>query len=176
MSKIEIDPNDLVLRLFHQWEKGWFVLAAGDYSAGRFNAMTVNWGSMGIMWGRPFVQVVVRPTRFTYRFTEEFDNFTLSAFPERYRKVLDILGSKSGRDVDKISLAGITPMGSKYVSSPAFAEAELTLECRKIYSDDFDPARFLDPDIERNYSKNDYHRVYFGQILRIFGEKKYLAV
>jgi len=175
MSKIEIDPNDLVLRLFHQWEKGWFVLAAGDYSAGRFNAMTVNWGSMGFMWGRPFVQIVVRPTRFTYRFTEEFDNFTLSALPENYRKALDILGSKSGRDGDKIALAGLTPMASQHISSPAFAEAELTLECRKIYSDDFDPARFQDPGIERNYSKNDYHRMYFGQILRICGEEKYLA-
>jgi flavin reductase (DIM6/NTAB) family NADH-FMN oxidoreductase RutF len=175
MAKIEIAPNDLALRLYRQWDKGWFVLAAGDFSAGRFNAMTVNWGSMGIMWSRPFVQIVVRPTRFTYRFTEEFDNFTLSAFPEKYRKALDVLGSKSGRDGDKIALSGLTPTASKTVSSPSFAEAELTLECRKIYSDDVDPARFLDPAIERNYS-GDYHRIYFGQILRICGEEKYLAV
>jgi len=176
MPKIEIDPNDLVLRPYRQWDKGWFVLAAGDFSTGTFNAMTVNWGSMGFLWGKPFVQIVVRPTRFTYGFTEEFDNFTLSAFPEEYRRALDILGSKSGRDVDKISLSGLTPTASMHIASPAFAEAELTLECRKIYYDDFDPAHFLDSGIERNYSKNDYHRVYFGQVLRIFGEKKYLAV
>lgn len=174
MPKIEIAPNDFVLRLFRQYDKGWFVLAAGDFSAGRFNAMTVNWGSLGFMWGRPFVQIVVRPTRFTYRFTEEFDTFTLSAFPGKYRKALDILGNQSGRNVDKIKLSGLTPSVSKLVSSPTFAEAELTLECRKIYSNDFDPARFLDPAIDKNYS-GDYHRVYYGQILRIFGEEKFLA-
>ena len=91
MAKIEIDPMDLSLRLYRQWDKGWFALTAGDFSAGRFNAMTVNWGSMGIMWGRPFVQTVVRPTRFTYRFIEEFDNFTLCGFPEQYRKALNVL-------------------------------------------------------------------------------------
>ena len=173
MTKIEIPPSDLVLRLYRQWDKGWFVLAAGDYAAGRFNAMTVNWGSMGNMWSRPFVQIVVRPTRHTYRFTEEFSTFTLSAFPEKYRRALDILGSKSGRDVDKIALAGLTPAPSVRVAAPSFAEAELTLECRKIYWDDFDPGQFLDPAIERNYSNRDYHRIYYGEVLRIFGEETY---
>jgi flavin reductase (DIM6/NTAB) family NADH-FMN oxidoreductase RutF len=175
MHKLDIAPVDLSLRLFHQWEKGWFVLAAGDYPSRRFNAMTVSWGSMGIMWGRPFVQAVVRPTRHTYRFTEEFDSFTLSAFPEDYREALNILGSRSGRDGDKITPAGLTTVASGRVAAPSFAEAELTLECRKIYWDDFDPDRFLDPAIGENYSNNDYHRIYFGQILRIFGEEKFLA-
>jgi len=174
MPKLEIDPMDFTLQPFRQWDKGWFALAAGDFSAGKFNAMTVSWGSMGIMWGRPFAQAVVRPTRFTHRFTEEFDNFTLCAFPEKYRDALNLLGSKSGRDVDKIALSGLTPVASQHISSPAFAEAELILECGKIYADHIDPAGFLDPTIAQNYS-GDYHRVYFGQILRIFGEEKYLA-
>ena len=109
MLKIEIPPMDLSLRIFRQWDKGWFALAAGDFSAGKFNAMTVSWGSLGIMWNRPFVQVVVRPTRFTHGFTEEYDNFTLCAFPETYRKALNILGGTSGRDGDKIASAGLTP-------------------------------------------------------------------
>jgi flavin reductase (DIM6/NTAB) family NADH-FMN oxidoreductase RutF len=172
--KIEIAPMDLALRPFRQWDKGWFALSSGDFSARRFNTMTVSWGSLGIMWNRPFVQVVVRPTRFTRRFIEEFDNFTLCAFPEQYRKALNILGSQSGRDGDKIALSGLTPAASQLVSSPAFAEAELVFECRKIYSDDFDPSRFLDPSIEKQYPEKDYHTVYFGQILRIFGEEKYI--
>jgi flavin reductase (DIM6/NTAB) family NADH-FMN oxidoreductase RutF len=174
MSKIEITPMDLALRPFHQWDRGWFALTAGDFSAGRFNAMTVSWGSMGIMWGMPFVQIVVRPTRFTHRFTEEFDNFSLCAFPEVYREALKILGSQSGRDGDKIAVSGLTPVASQHITSPAFAEAELVLECRKIYSDKIDPAGFQDPAIEGNYSGGDYHRVYFGQILRIYGEEKYV--
>jgi flavin reductase (DIM6/NTAB) family NADH-FMN oxidoreductase RutF len=173
MPKIDIDPMQLFLPPFRRWDKGWFALAAGDFSARKFNAMTVSWGSLGIMWGRPFAQVVVRPTRFTHRFTEEFDNFTLCAFPEKYREALNILGSQSGRDGQKIVLCGLTPAASKYVSAPSFVEAELVLECKKIYADKIDPAGFLDPSIEKNYS-GDYHRVYFGQVLRILGEDKYL--
>jgi flavin reductase (DIM6/NTAB) family NADH-FMN oxidoreductase RutF len=173
MPKIEIPPMNLALKPFRQWDKVWFALAAGDFSARKFNAMTVSWGSLGIMWNCPFAQIVVRPTRFTHRFTEAYDNFTLCAFPEQHRGALNILGSTSGRDGDKIALTGLTPVASQQVSSPAFAEAELILECRKIYADDFDPSRFLDPSIDKNYSEQDYHRVYFGQVLRIYGEEKY---
>jgi flavin reductase (DIM6/NTAB) family NADH-FMN oxidoreductase RutF len=175
MTKIEIPPMDLALRPFQQWDKGWFALAAGDFSARKFNAMTVSWGSLGIMWNRPFAQVVVRPTRFTHRFTEEYDSFTLCALPEKYRKALNILGGKSGRDGDKIALAGLTAVASQLVASPAFAEAELVFECRKIYRAKIDPAGFQDPAIDGNYSGGDYHQMYFGQVLRIFGDKKYLA-
>jgi flavin reductase (DIM6/NTAB) family NADH-FMN oxidoreductase RutF len=174
MTKIEIPPMDLALPPFRQWDKGWFALTAGDFPAGKYNAMTVSWGSFGIMWGRPFAQVVVRPTRHTHRFSEEFDHFTLCAFAEQYRPALNILGGKSGRDGDKIALAGLTPVASRSVSAPAFAEAELVFECRKIYRDKIDPAGFLDPAIDRNYS-GDYHTVYFGQVVRIFGEEKYLS-
>ena len=175
MTKIEIPPMDLALRPFQQWDKGWFALTAGNFAAGKFNAMTVSWGSLGIMWNRPFAQAVVRPTRFTHRFTEEYDNFTLCAFPEQYRKALNILGSKSGRDGDKIALAGLTAVASQIISSPAFAEAEFVFECRKIYCGTIDPAGFQDPAIDAYYSGGDYHQVYFGQVLRIFGDEKYFA-
>jgi flavin reductase (DIM6/NTAB) family NADH-FMN oxidoreductase RutF len=174
MTIIEIPPMELALRPFHQWDKGWFALTAGDFEARKFNTMTVSWGSLGIMWNRPFAQVVVRPTRFTFGFTEEFDNFTLCAFPESFRKALNILGGQSGRDGDKVAAAGLTPLASQLISSPAFAEAELVLECRKIYASQIESAGFQDPIIDANYTAGDYHRVYFGQVLRIFGDEKYL--
>jgi flavin reductase (DIM6/NTAB) family NADH-FMN oxidoreductase RutF len=166
---------DINLPIFRQWDKRWFVLTAGDFASGKFNAMTVSWGSLGIIWNLPFAQVVVRPVRHTYRFTEEFATFTLSAFPERFRAALNILGSKSGRDGDKIAQAGLTPVASGQVAAPSFAEAELTLECRKIYWDDFHPERFLDPAIGRNYPQKDYHRIYYGQVVRIIADDGFLA-
>ncbi len=137
--------------------------------------MTVAWGSFGVMWNKPFVQVVVRPTRYTFEFMNNFDTFTLTAFPEKYRKALSLLGTKSGRDGDKISEAGLTPIAAKKVAAPAFAEADLIIECKKIYWQDFDPAHFLDAKIEKNYPKKDYHRVYFGEIILIQATERYLA-
>jgi flavin reductase (DIM6/NTAB) family NADH-FMN oxidoreductase RutF len=175
MTHTPIPFDELLVKTHHLWDKQWLLLTSGDFSAGRFNAMTVGWGSLGTMWGRPFAQVVVRPIRYTYQFMEEHDTFTLCAFPEDCRSALQLLGTKSGRDGDKITEAGLTPIASTRIAAPGFAEAELIIECRKIYWDDLDPARFLDSSIERHYPQKAYHRIYFGQIVAIWGERSYRA-
>ena len=173
MARRSIAPENLSVRSHHLWAAQWLLLTSGDFSAGRFNTMTVGWGSIGTMWGRPFAQVVVRPVRYTYEFMEQYDTFTLSAFPDQHRPALQLLGSKSGRDGDKIAEAGLTPIPSSQVAAPAFEEADLILECRKIYAQDMDPACFLDPAIDENYPKKDYHRIYYGEILAVHGEDQY---
>jgi flavin reductase (DIM6/NTAB) family NADH-FMN oxidoreductase RutF len=129
--------------------------------------MTVGWGGFGVMWGKPLAMVVVRPTRHTFQLMERFDTFTLSAFPDAFRKALSYCGSHSGRDGDKVKASGLTAVKSRVVASPGFAESELHVECRKMYSDDLDPARFLDDSIQHNYPLKDYHRMYFGEILAV---------
>jgi flavin reductase (DIM6/NTAB) family NADH-FMN oxidoreductase RutF len=171
--RVPIPFDEFLVKAHHLWAKQWLLLTAGDFAGGRFNTMTVGWGSVGTMWGRPFAQVVVRPIRYTYEFIERYDTFTLCAFPQRYRRALNLLGTKSGRDGDKIAEAGLTPVASTQVAAPSFAEADLILECRKIYWDDMAPSRFLDPTIEGNYPNKDYHRIYFGQILAIYGAGHY---
>ena len=163
--------HDFSTKIFDLWDQKWFLLTAGDFERGEFNCMTVSWGSLGIMWNRPFAQVVVRPTRYTFEFTEKFDTFTLCAFDHAYRRALQSLGSKSGRHGDKIAEAGLTPCASGIVAAPSFEEAELIIECKKIYWQDMDNSHFLDPALERNYPSQDYHRIYFGEILKI-GEKQ----
>ncbi|HTP57833.1 MAG TPA: flavin reductase [Spirochaetia bacterium] len=169
MQLSAIRPEDLLLPVVHVWESQWLLLASGDFAAQDWNCMTVGWGSFGVMWGRPFAQVVVRPTRHTIRFIERFDSFTLCAFPEAFRPALSWLGSHSGRDGDKVKQSGLTPVASRCVGSPSFQEAELVVECRIIYRQDLDPALFLDPTIEKNYPRKDYHRVYFGEIAAAAG-------
>ncbi|MDP2791178.1 MAG: flavin reductase [Rectinemataceae bacterium] len=153
--------------------KRWLLLTAGEFAPGKFNAMTISWGSVGEIWNKPFFQVVVRPQRFTRGFMDSGDCFTLSVFPEANKKALSLLGSKSGRDCDKIKLAGLTPTASSIVSSPGYEEAELIIECRKMYWQDIDPAHFLDPSIAGNYASKDYHRAYFGEIVAISGIDTY---
>ncbi len=134
--------------------------------------MTVSWGSLGTMWGKPFAQVVVRPQRHTYSFMETYPSFTLSAFSAQYRDALNLLGMKSGRQGDKIAEAGLTPTRSQVVAAPCFAEAELVLECEKMYYDDLAPDHFLAEHIGRHYAE-DFHRVYYGEIKSISGVETY---
>lgn len=168
-------PRDkFIINNVDLWSNKSMLLTAGDFKKSAFNTMTVGWGSLGVMWNKPFAQVVVRPTRYTHNFMEKYETFTLCAFPEDYRQALELLGSKSGRYGDKIAESGLQPIASTKVAAPSFAEAELIIECRKIYWDDFKPDHFLDHRIHANYPLKDYHRVYFGEIIVILGEKKYM--
>jgi flavin reductase (DIM6/NTAB) family NADH-FMN oxidoreductase RutF len=167
MKRQETDIYKLPLRPFHLWEKEWFLLSAGNYREGNYNAMTVAWGSLGTMWSRPFVQAVVRPSRYTYFFMNQYDTFTLCRFPETYKKALSYLGTVSGRDVpDKIARSGLTPQALPDIEAPAYAEADLLIACKKIYWQDMDESHFLDNAIMSKYPKEgDFHRVYFGEVL-----------
>ncbi len=175
MIRKEIAFEALQTQPLALFDKQWALLGAGDLEADQYNCMTISWGSMGTMWNRPFVQVVVRDTRYTYRFMEAHDTFTVSFFPEAYRAALELLGSKSGRDGDKISESGLTPTAALRVAAPGFMEAELVLSCRKMYQSDMKPDHFLDPAINRHYPLKDYHRIYFGEVIAVEATETYLA-
>jgi flavin reductase (DIM6/NTAB) family NADH-FMN oxidoreductase RutF len=162
-----VDVEQFSAKIVDLWDSQGMLLCSGDYHSGDFNAMTVGWGSFGVMWGRPFAQVVVRPTRYTFQFMEKYETYTLTAFSPQHRGMLQFMGSRSGRNVDKVKAAGLTPAASHIVAAPLFAEAQLAIECRKIYWQDIDPAHFVDAAIDAHYPRKDYHRVYFGDILCI---------
>ena len=168
----ELIPIDLCdFSAFSLWD-GWFLLTAGDFGLGHFNTMTVSWGMMGVMWNKSVVQVMVQPSRRTYELIEKYPDFTLSAFPENHHRTLSMLGVKSGHEIDKVKEAGLTAVASKKVAAPTFAEAELVLECRKIYYGDILESHFL-VDGLAGLSSNDFHRFYLGEILAVEGVEKF---
>lgn len=173
MERQLISIENLIAPPINQFRKQWFLLSSGNFATGDFNCMTISWGSLGEVWGRPLAQVFVRPVRYTYEFMEKYPSFTLCAFPMNYHPSLNLLGTRSGRDGDKLASSGLTPQPAEVVDSPVYAEAELAIECRKMYWQDLDPTHFLVPGIEQNYPTKDYHRQYFGEILAITGIEAY---
>ena len=144
------------------------LITAGDI--GNYNMMTASWGGLGILWGMEVCFCFIRPTRHTYDFMEKVDYFTICFFDEEYRDVLNFCGTKSGKNINKMSYEKLTPqagsMGNVY-----FKEARMIMECRKIYFQDIDPGKFQDPGIEKNYPLKDYHRQYIGEIIKVFKKK-----
>jgi flavin reductase (DIM6/NTAB) family NADH-FMN oxidoreductase RutF len=143
----------------------WMLITPGV--PGRWNTMTASWGGFGHLWNMDVAFVFVRPSRHTFGFMEREEGFTLSFFDGRYKKALDLCGAKSGRDTDKAKATGLTPRGfasKASVERAGFEEARLVLSCRKLYSQDLDASRFLDPAIARNYPSGDLHRLYVGAI------------
>jgi flavin reductase (DIM6/NTAB) family NADH-FMN oxidoreductase RutF len=95
----------------------------------------------------------------------EKDNiYTFSFFENKYRGDLNILGTKSGRDGDKISETGLTPVEVDH-GAVAFKEARLVIVSKKLYYQDLNPDHFLDPGIAGNYPEKDYHRMYVGEVI-----------
>ncbi|MBT3229397.1 MAG: flavin reductase family protein [Candidatus Marinimicrobia bacterium] len=165
----EIDPAELSIEAVDLWMNQWLLLTSG--SSDDYNMMTVAWGSVGYMWEKPFAQVVVRPQRHTRGFMDRSETFTLCAFPEKYRADLNIMGTISGSDGDKLGHTDFTIKPSKIVAPPSYNEANLILECQTIYRQDMDPDGFIDQKIHDIYEAKDYHRIYFGEILAAFHEK-----
>ena len=112
---------------FRVFDKQWALVTAG--SLDDYNTMTISWGGLGTLWSRPVATVYVKPIRYTYQFLEKNEYFTVSFFPEEYKKDLGILGSKSGRDGDKVALTGLTPKAVEH--GVGFEQASATLICKK---------------------------------------------
>ncbi|MCX5805432.1 MAG: flavin reductase [Proteobacteria bacterium] len=158
----EIIPENLVDNPFKLIGKDWMLITAGTKQS--FNTMTGAWGGLGILWNKNICFCVIRPNRYTYEFMERSDIYTLSFLEEQYRDILTYCGTKSGRDVNKVTETNLTPVFDN--DSVYFAEARLVLICRKIYFQDIMPAHFLSPEIDEFYPLKDYHRMYVGEIAR----------
>ena len=117
-------------KAFTMFEDRWALVTAG--TPDDFNTCTVSWGSMGNIWGPnggdiSTVTVYIHPARYTQEFMAKYDTFTVSFFPESYRKALGYLGSHSGRDENKVANSGLTPVAAG--NGVTFKEAELTFVC-----------------------------------------------
>ena len=142
----------------------YMLITAGNSEA--YNMMTASWGFMGEMWGEHSVAVVIRPSRYTMKFVEENDYFTLTFFGNN-KDVHKICGSKSGRDVDKTALTGLTPVfDDKYVW---FDEARLVFKIKKKYVQPMSKEFLTDKSIdEKWYNNQEWHNLIIGSIERIY--------
>lgn len=142
----------------------WFLITAGTLE--KCNTMTANWGGVGFLWMKPVVYIWVRPERYTFEFLERHETFTLAFLPESRREALALCGKLSGRAHDKIREANLTKLATPE-GGITFAEAEFTLECRKLYRQDMNPAGFIDrTPLEKWYGPGvgNLHRLYIGEI------------
>lgn len=160
----EINVRDIKENAVSLIADGWGLVTAGN--AEKFNTMTVSWGGIGEIWGKDAVFIFIRPQRYTYEFLEKEDLFTLSFYGEEFKDALKICGSKSGRDIDKADATGLTPLFID--GTTTFEQAKYTLVCRKMASQFIDPKGFEDANIENNYHSGDYHKVYVGEILKVY--------
>ncbi len=109
------------------------VFVVGTYDAeGRPNVMTVAWG--GICCSKPpCVSIAVRKATYTYGNLVERKAFTISIPSRDHVAEADYFGIASGRDEDKFTVSGLTPVRSQVVDAPYVDEFGLVLECSVVH-------------------------------------------
>jgi len=155
-------PEELSVNVFDLIGNEWMLITAGE--PGKFNTMTASWGGLGHLWDRNVSFCFVRPQRYTFEFMERSTRYSLCFFGHGHRAALNYCGTHSGRDVDKVKAAKLTPLFTAK-GTPYFAEARLVLECRKLYAQFLDESSFVDTSIPGAvYPGKDFHRLYVGEI------------
>ena len=154
---------ELTTDIFSLFDNKWALLTAGTMES--FNSMTVSWGGLGTLWGKSVATVYVRTSRYTHEFMDREGWFTLSFFPETCRDKLLLLGTKSGRDMDKMQASGLEALACAH--GVAYREAEMTLICHKLFMERLDPAK-LDGELrEKLYSRDAPHDMYIGEVTEL---------
>lgn len=132
------------------------------------NTMIIGWAAFGIVWRKPIMMVAVRLSRHTFGIIEAAKDFTVTVPAGGMEKEIAFCGSKSGRDVDKFKECNLQTADSRQVASPIIKTPGRHYECRIVYKSAMDPAH-LDKGYDSSlYPKNDYHTLYFGEILACY--------
>jgi flavin reductase (DIM6/NTAB) family NADH-FMN oxidoreductase RutF len=169
MTFKKISPKEIQDNPIKMIGDDWMLITAGDKD--NFNMMTASWGTIGNLWNEPVAVIFVRPQRYTYEFTEESNYFTLTVFEEDHRNMLQFMGTKSGRDYDKVKETGLIPRFTE-LGNVYYEQARLVIECEKIYADFLKEGSFFDKSIiEKMYPNKDFHKVYIGKILNVWEKK-----
>ena len=117
-----------------------------------------------MIWGAPAATCYIRPQRYTKEFMDREEYFTLTFFGEEYRRQLQLCGSRSGRNTNKVKECGFTVAAAE-CGAPYLEEAELVLVCRKRFAQPMDPGRIPQEIKTKWYPKQDYHILYIGEIV-----------
>ena len=147
-----------------QWFQEAELLAAGTKE--KSNAMTIGWGGIGTLWGRPALTVYVAEKRYTKEFMDKAEYFTVMAFDVEKSNVLNYMGTKSGRDGDKALALGLH---TAYTANgtPYYTEANMVIECKLMYAAPFDPNGFRS-DVPKNMYSHfpaGIHTMYIGEVI-----------
>lgn len=167
-NSYEILSHEDVLNLIG---KQWMLVTAGTDNGQphAFNTMTASWGGIGWLWNKPVAFVFIRPERYTHDFIEQHERLTLSFYNEKHRKALQLCGTTSGRDTDKVAAARLTPVTLES-GAVTFAESRLTLDCRKLFKTSMTDQHFIDRELLDKWygSHGGMHDIYVVEIENVY--------
>jgi flavin reductase (DIM6/NTAB) family NADH-FMN oxidoreductase RutF len=160
----KIDLSEVLIETLNKLDGDGILLVAGNPP----NPMTIGWSTIGHIWNKEIITVLVRPVRYAFQLMETAGDFAVCILPGQYSKELNLCGTRSGRDINKLEVCNLHVEKCHNVNSFFISESTIHFECRTVHKHFLDPTT-LDPLIcKRYYPKKDFHMVYYGEILGIY--------
>lgn len=104
------------------------ILATCCDEAGRPNVFTVAWHTP-LAHDPPLLGISVARSRFSHSLIARTREFALNLVGSGFEKAVEICGNCSGKDVDKVSEAGLRLLPACHIHPPLIAGALAHLEC-----------------------------------------------
>lgn len=93
------------------------------------NLITIAWTGI-VNTIPPKTYVSIRPSRFSYDIIKNSKEFVINLTTSQMIKAVDFCGVRSGKDIDKFKVTGLTPEAATKVSCPMVAESPISIECK----------------------------------------------
>ncbi len=100
---------------------------------GRNNALVVAY-CCNCSYDPPMAMVGIVPSRFSYNMIKESGCFVINLPGENFKKEYDVIGSKSGRDMDKFKELDLKFADGKEVNAPLLTDCPVNIECEIVDS------------------------------------------
>ena len=141
---------------------------------GKPNTMTIGWGTVGIIWGKPIFTVLVRPSRYTHNCMESTGDFTVNVPSAKMSEIVAFCGSASGRDHDKFKEKGLIAVPGNAVKSPIIEQCLIHYECKVVHKNNVLKENLDGRIISSAYKSGDFHTIYHGEILAAYASPDFI--
>lgn len=170
-----IPATEITDNVFKLIGQDFSVITAGTDSL--YNSMTASYGGWGQLFEAPVAWCFLNASRYTLEFIKQEKTYTMSYFPDQFKKEVLFFGSKSGRESDKMKNNKLT-----FVKTPSgnitYKEAKMVVECKLIEITTTNPNDFYTEESRAFVEKGikdgngkEYHKLVFGQITNVWVRK-----
>jgi flavin reductase (DIM6/NTAB) family NADH-FMN oxidoreductase RutF len=169
----KISPEEISDSVFTLLGKDFTVITAGKED--HYNSMTGSGGGLGLLFMKPTTWCILRADRYTLEMIQKEKTYTMSFFPNEYKEQILFLGSKSGRDSQKMKEVELTSVQTPS-GDMSFKESRLIIECKltaltTASPDDFYTQETKDYINEAYKEANVYRKLVFGEITHVWVKK-----
>ena len=171
----QVPPEEMCanFNIFTLVGKDFYAITAGKED--HYNAMIGSGGGFGMLFKKPTTWCVIRTDRYTLDIIQQEQTYTLSYFPDKYKAQMLFLGSKSGRDSEKMKEVELTRVQTPF-GNMSFKEARLIIECKLTAITTTNPNDFYSQEAKRYIDEvyknpNEYRKFVFGEITHVWVKK-----